>query len=188
MIWQMSHRADDFSRDIADRHYNRQKVGSPQFAPPGRCLVLKADTDAGRAFWITSWPFARYVRHRWAGAWVCSAFRNEGAGIASHMIEDALAATRAYYGDPPLLGLVTFLDTRKVCPTIVRGREVWDWTWMKAGFKPVGKTKGGLLAFQLKGCDFPSAKTPIGFVQRHADFRPPGTWAEDMLRALVVVD
>ena len=44
MIWSLSNRADPFARDIADRHYNRQKIGSPQFVPPGRCVVLTAGT------------------------------------------------------------------------------------------------------------------------------------------------
>ena len=44
-----SHRADPEVVPLADRHYNRQKIGSPQFAPPGRCLVLKdLDPKAGR--------------------------------------------------------------------------------------------------------------------------------------------
>lgn len=89
MIWQMSNRADPKARELADRHYNRQKPGTPQFVPPGRCLVLYAETSSGRAFWVTSFPYAEYVRHAWAGAWICSAFRNEGAGIASEMIRDA---------------------------------------------------------------------------------------------------
>ena len=72
--WRRSWRADPEARVIADRHYNRQSVGSPQFVPPGRCLVLLATT--GTALWITSWPLAAYVRHAWGGAWMCSAFRN----------------------------------------------------------------------------------------------------------------
>lgn len=149
MIWRESHRADPFSREIADRHYNRQKVGSPQFVPPGRCLVLKAENRDGRALWVTSWPFAEYVKHEWAGAWVCSAFRNERAGIASIMIREAVAATRAKYPDTPEIGMITFLDRRKVRPTIVRGRETWGRTWEMAGFRHVGETKGGLMALQL---------------------------------------
>lgn len=101
MQWQLSHRADPKARELADRHYNRQKPGTPQFVPPGRCLVLYAQTDTVKAFWVTSWPFAVYVKHQWAGAWVCSAFRNEGAGVASEMIREAVAATKAFYGDPP---------------------------------------------------------------------------------------
>ena len=72
MIWEMSWKADPRARDVADRHYNRQKPGTPQFVPPGRALVLYTETETGRAFWITSYPYAEYVRHAWAGAWVCS--------------------------------------------------------------------------------------------------------------------
>lgn len=151
-MWTRSHRADPEAREIADRHYNRQKPGTPQFVPPGRCLVLKRILPEGRAFWVTSWPFAEYVKHAWAGAWVCSAFRNEGAGRASELIEAAFQATVEFYGPPPLgLGMVTFLDTRKVRPIVVRGKPTWGWTWKKAGFKECGWTKGGLLALQRLG-------------------------------------
>lgn len=104
MIWQLSHRADRFSALIADRHYSRQKPGTPQFAPTGSCVVFKALTDTGRAYWVTSAPLAEWVKHAWAGAWICSAFRNEGAGRASDMIVEAVAATLAHYGTPPRLG------------------------------------------------------------------------------------
>ncbi len=157
MIWELSNRADPKARELADRHYNRQKPGTPQFVPPGRCLVLYAKTESGRAFWVTSWPFAQYVRHAWAGAWVCSAFRNERAGIASEMICEAVALTRAYFGDPPPNGMITFIDQRKVRPTITHGRETWGRTYELAGFRPVGTTKSGLLAYQLLPQDMPKA-------------------------------
>lgn len=158
MIWEKSNRFDRRAREIADRHYNRQKPGTPQFVPPGRCCVLYAENERGRAFWVTSYPFPEYVCHAWAGAWVCSAFRNEGAGIASEMIRDAVAATRAHFGEPPELGMITFIDAKKVKPTKVHGRDTWGYTYIKAGFKPVGKTKGGLLAFQLLPEDMPPAE------------------------------
>lgn len=155
MIWQTSYKADPRARIIADRHYNRQKPGTPQFVPPGRCCVFYAETETGRAFWVTSYPFAEYVRHEWAGAWVCSAFRNEGAGIASQMIIEAVAATRAYFGTPPDIGMITFINTKKVNPIMVHGRATWGRTYELAGFKQVGKTKSGLLAFQLLPEDMP---------------------------------
>ena len=158
MLWRLSHRADQRSRVLADRHYNRQKIGRKQFVPPGRCLVLYAQERDGQAFWITSYPFAEYVKHAWAGAWVCSAFRNENAGIASLLIRDALAATRYVYGEPPSQGLVSFIDKKKVKPTAVRGQKVWGWTWIKAGFTQVGETKGGLLAFQCPPARIPPAR------------------------------
>ena len=91
-MWHLSHRCDTPARLIADRHYNRQSIGAANFVPPGRCLVLK--TDPADAIWVTSWPFAEYVRHAWAGAWVCSAFRNEGQVLSSTLITQAVAATR----------------------------------------------------------------------------------------------
>jgi hypothetical protein len=155
-IWCRSHRADPFARALADKHYNRQKPGSPQFVPPGRCLVLL--TECGRAFWVTSAPYAEFVRHKWAGAWVCSAFRNEGAGQASELIREALAAIRAHFGDPPELGMVTFIDRKHVRPTMVRGEPTWGYSYKKAGFREVGETKGGLLAFQILPQDMPAPK------------------------------
>lgn len=156
MRWCLSHRADPSARVLADRHYNRQKIGAPQFAPTGSCLVLLSD-DA-KAFWITSAPFAEWVKHAWAGAWICSAFRNEGAGKASELIVQAIAASRAHYGDPPTLGMVTFIDRKKVRPTMVRGERTWGWTYRKAGFVDAGETKGGLLALQLWPADMPVAE------------------------------
>lgn len=154
MRWCKSHRADPAARVLADRHYNRQKIGTPQFAPTGSCVVFVS--DCGRAFWITSFPLAQWVRHAWAGAWLCSAFRSEGAGRASTLIHDAVAATRAHYGDPPALGMVTFINREKVRPTMVRGVKVWGWTWLKAGFVECGETKGGLLALQLHPAAMPA--------------------------------
>jgi hypothetical protein len=151
---------------LADRHYSRQKIGSPQFMPPGGCVVLYALTrDGGQAVWGTSTPFARYVKHEWAGAWMCSIFRNEGAGQASELIRQAVAATRAVIGDPPSQGMVTFIDRKSVRPYICgpeRTRAIWGQTYRQAGFKEVGETKGGLLALQLLPEDMPDPISPHG--------------------------
>lgn len=153
--WCLSHRADPAARALADRHYNRQKIGSPQFVPPGRCVVLLE--ERGKAFWVTSWPFAEYVKHAWAGAWTCSAFRSEDAGNSTALILQAIAATRAAFGEPPELGLITFLDSRKVEPIMTHGVPTFGRTWIKAGFRYVGKTKAGLLAYQIRPADMPAA-------------------------------
>ena len=159
MRWCKSHRGDPAARVLADRHYNRQKVGSPQFAPAGSCVVFL--TDCGRGFWVTSNPLAEWVKHAWAGAWVCSAFRSEGAGVASQLIREAVAATRAHYGDPPDLGMITFINRACVKPIIVRGRPVWGWTYRRAGFVDAGETKGGLMCLQLHPADMPSAEPAL---------------------------
>jgi hypothetical protein len=144
-MWTLSHRADQDCLPLADRHYNRQKVGSPQFVPPGRCLVFKqAD-----AVWVSSWPFPEYVKHAWPGAWVNSMFRNEGGdGVASAMIREAVAATCAEW-PVPQLGMVSFIDPLHVRPRKVRGRATWGHSYFEAGFVHVGYTKAGLWAMQL---------------------------------------
>jgi len=139
--WQLSWRADPRSAAIADRHYNRQKIGAVQFVPPGACMVLRHADDA---LWITSWPFAEFVQHDWPGAWICSAFRNESDRLSSELIRDAVAHTRAYFHTMPALGMVTFVDAAKVRPKRDPG-----YCFRKAGFDHVGFTKGGLWAFQM---------------------------------------
>ena len=161
-MWTVSHRADHPAREIADRHYNRQKVGTPQFVPPGRCLVLLA-SPPDVALWVTSWPFGEYVRHRWPGAWVCSAYRREsGPTPASDAIRQAVAATRWRWPDVPERGMVTFIDRERVRPTMVRGVPTWGWTYLRAGFEPDGETEGGLLAFRMAPDRMPEAEAAIG--------------------------
>lgn len=154
--WRLSHKYDPAARVIADRHYNRQTIGSPQFVPPGRAVVL---VIPGAAFWVTSWPFAEFVRHAWAGAWVCSAFRNERPDLylSSSLIGEAVAATRSFW-QPPALGMVTFVDRGKTRRKRDPGR-----CYRKAGFREVGETKKhGLVALQLMPDDMPPACAPIG--------------------------
>lgn len=151
--WAVSHRADPAALVLADRHYNRQKVGSPQFVPPGRCLVLLSECK--RALWVTSWPFAQYTKHAWAGAWVNSLFRNEGAGLSSELILEAVAATRDVWPDVPSLGIVTFVDASKTRQKRDPGR-----CYRKAGFRHCGFTKGGLWAFQMLPQDMPDPAPP----------------------------
>lgn len=163
MRWVASWRAEPRARVIADRHYNRQKPGSPQFVPPGRCLVL-VTPEAG-ALWVTSWPQAEYVKHRWAGAWVNSAFRNERRDLylSSEMIREAIAATRWHCANvwrcaEPALGMISFVDADKVRHKRDPGR-----CFVRAGFELVGTTEEeGLLAFQLKPERMPEPQPYVG--------------------------
>jgi len=108
------------------------------------------------AFWVTSFPFPEYVRHEWAGAWVCSAFRNEGEHLSSELILDAVAATKHVYGKPPEIGMVTFVNPSKVRRKRDPGR-----CFLRAGFLRVGTTKGGLIALQLLPTDMPAGEPPM---------------------------
>lgn len=176
--WYLSDRADPAARVLADRHYNRQKVGSKQFVPPGPCLVLL--TERADAFWVTSYPFAEYVKHRWAGAWVCSAFRNEagedlldvGGRLSSELVTTAIAATASRWSPAPAVpswivlrrlpdrtlieradvAMVTFIDRREVRRKRDPGR-----CFLRAGFEDAGDTRGGLRALVLRTSRVPAA-------------------------------
>ena len=173
--WWRSWKADPEVRPLADRHYNRHKVGSKQFAPPGRSLVLKHYDDAGAvdAFWITSWPLAQFTRHAWAGAWMCSAFRNEGSVLSSELIREAVSCTRWFFGRAPDQGFVTFVDEEKTRRKRDPGR-----CYRKAGFVEVGRTKdANLVALQLAPSvlrgppgAYPTLM-PAGATERHKDWR-----------------
>lgn len=153
--WELSHRGDPKAVRLADRHYSRQKPGTPQFMPPGRALVL---WQPG-AVWGSAWPYAEYVKHAWGGAWLCCIFRNEGAGRASDLIREAVAITRFVWGEAPALGMVTFVDPRKVRHKRDPGR-----CFLKAGFTrlKVGP-KDGKLAFQLLPEAMPEPAMPVGW-------------------------
>lgn len=143
MNWVLSHRADPRALPLADRHYNRQKPGTPQFVPPGSCLVLL--TQNADALWVSSRPFAEYVKHQWAGAWVNTLFRNEGPILSSELIIEALAITLGVWGTPPPLGMVSFIDPLKTRHKRDPGR-----CYRKAGWSVIGKTKGGLIALGIE--------------------------------------
>lgn len=162
MRWVESWRADPVARALADRHYNRQKVGAAQFVPPGACNVLR--TPAGDALWITSRPYAEYVKHAWAGAWMCSAFRNESPHVSSELIVEAVAATRYLAGDPPPLGFVTFVDPAKTRRKRDPGR-----CFVRAGWTRLReRTKAGLIVLQLLPADFPEPRAPLGVLEMSA--------------------
>ncbi len=170
MRWHLSWRADPSGKAIADNHYNRQNPESDQFVPPGRCVVLVIPKVA---VWVTSWPFPEYVRHAWPGAWVNSTFRNEseGAILSSELIREAMAATRWFWTPPAGLGLITFVDERKVRRKRDPGR-----CYRRAGFtqlmepdpdrpghqRPVRTKEEGHLVFQMLPDAMPAAEMPHG--------------------------
>lgn len=146
--WTLSDCADPRALPLADRHYNRQHVGAPQYVPPSTCQCFVTADD--KAVWVSSWPKAEYTKHAWAVAWMNTLFRNEGAELSSELIREAVALTRAEW-TPPSLGIVTFVNADKVRHKRDPGR-----CYLRAGFKYVGMTQGGLLAFQLLPHEMPA--------------------------------
>lgn len=154
MAWQRVGRADPRAAALADRHYSRKTPGAPQFSPPGRCLVLL--TSDRQAVWVSSWPYAEFAKHDWAGAWLCTLFRNESPALSSVLIVQAIAATRYHWGPPPTLGMVTFVD-----PARVQSPNPGH-CFKRAGFQRVGHTKSGLVVLQLRPEGMPPAAPALG--------------------------
>lgn len=155
MIWVRTNKFDQRARLVADRHYNRQKVGSSQFAPPGKTVILYAEKSDNQALWVSSWQ--KYIMHDWKNSWNCSLFRNEGAGLSSELIRQAVAATIFEWGSPPSGGMITFVDPKKVKPKRTPG-----YCYVRAGFRLSGETKKRkLLVFQLLPSDMPKPQKPL---------------------------
>lgn len=139
--WILSSPFSVTGRELADRHYSRQKPGTPRFVAPGYTVVL--ETRSHDAVWASRWPL--YTQHDWPGAWECPIFRNENpSNLSSTMIREAIAITRYFWGTPPDQGMITFVDKGKVRPKRNPG-----YCFLKAGFESVGETKSGLLVLQL---------------------------------------
>lgn len=156
MRWRVSHRFSPIGAAIADRHYSRRTVGSDQFVAPGACLVLVA---ADKALWVSRLPEPQYVRHAWPDAWECATFRNEGAGLSSELIREAVAATRWRYGEPPSAGMITFVDPERTRHKRDPGR-----CFVRAGFDRLDERtkKRGLVVLRLAPSAFPLAEPPLG--------------------------
>jgi hypothetical protein len=145
--WYEVHHMDVRARLMADRHYSRQKPGTPEFTRPGNKIVLLHFGDDGNpvALWASQRPDPDSGISRSDGldAWDCSIFRNEGARVlSSELIREAVAITWGKWGNvPPLDGFITTVDPKHVKPTMVRGRPVWGYCFLRAGFVDIGRTK-----------------------------------------------
>jgi hypothetical protein len=100
------------SAQLADRHYSRRTVGSPQFMPPGETLVLAAP---GVVFgWWRPHPDSGLRSMNGLDGWTCSIFRNESETRSSELIlaaERALAESGRGCGPD---GMLTYVWDRKV--------------------------------------------------------------------------
>lgn len=111
-VWTVRNRFDAAAAALADRHYSREVVGSPQVGGPGYLLVLV--TPCERAAWISkrhdpATTSPRVLADGFPDAYRCGLFRNEGAGLASELVLAAVELTERLWG-PPAGGWVTYVD------------------------------------------------------------------------------
>lgn len=127
-------RVDKFDRSsaaLADRHYSRRKVGSPQFMPPGQTIVL-ALNHAVFGWWRPH-PASGIKQMNNLDGWTCTIFRNESDMRSSDLI---LAAERALTdcGPDGLLTYVWDARVRSVNP---------GYCFKQAGWRTKGRSADG---------------------------------------------
>ena len=144
--WYQVSPVDVRARLIADRHYSRQTPGAREFCRPGNKIVLLHFVEGKPvAVWASQRPdpSSGITRDDGLDAWDCSIFRNEGAKIkSSELIKEAVAITLGKWADIlPVDGFITTVNPRKVRPIKQRGRLIWGYCFLKAGFRRIGETK-----------------------------------------------
>jgi hypothetical protein len=114
IYWQRVTKFDPRSAALADRHYSRRKVGSPQFMPPGQTVILLALDEAAVFGWWRPHPASGLRAMNGLDGWTCTIFRNEGAERSSDLIVAAEAALRAVVDGCGPDGFITYVWDRKV--------------------------------------------------------------------------
>ena len=109
--WQTRKRSDPIVNALADRHYSRRRPGAGRVAGPGPAIVLLTTDE--RAVWVSTAP---EFNQDGLDVWRCSIFRNEGAGLSSELILEAMAVTSDLWADRPRPadGWRTWVDRRRV--------------------------------------------------------------------------
>lgn len=114
---------------MADRHYSRQSVGSPQYFGPGRALALRS--APGDVLFVWVWPEFRRDGQR---GYNCVIFRNEGPRRSSEVILEAEALAVEKWGPNRMF---TYVD-----PAKVRSANP-GCCFKKAGWRKVGESESG---------------------------------------------
>jgi hypothetical protein len=114
-LWSLSHKYDKIGAKLADGHYSRRKVGSPQFMPPGDTVVL-VRPDAVFGWWRPN-PASGIKSMNGLDGWTCSIFRRAAldAPLASELILDAEMALDGWTCGPD--GLLTYVWDAKIRST-----------------------------------------------------------------------
>lgn len=150
--WRQVEKCDPDCVRLADRHYSRRKVGSPQFMPPGQTIVLiTPERDAVFGWWRPH-PDSGLEALNGLDGWTCTIFRNEGRRLSSELVlaaERSLLATRFDIGPDGLLTYVWDERLRSTNP---------GYCFKVAGWKVAGKSWDGrktLLQKLVEPCGYP---------------------------------
>ncbi len=116
---------------LADRHYSRQTIGSNQFMPPGRTIVLRS--PAGDV--VFGWLWQEHRADNQVG-FNCSIFRNESSRLSSDIILDAERTAVAAWGPNRAF---TYINA-----DAIRSRNP-GYCFKMAGWREAGRSRKGLI-------------------------------------------
>ncbi|HXS30059.1 MAG TPA: hypothetical protein VN755_04410 [Steroidobacteraceae bacterium] len=117
LYWKRTIKFDPDAAALADRHYSRRKVGSPQFMPPGQTIVLITAPKNALFGWWRPHPLSGLEAMNKLDGWTCTIFRNEGAIRSSALIIDAELAIAEAGHDCGPSGMLTYVWDRKIVST-----------------------------------------------------------------------
>lgn len=138
--WHIIGKAERDAAALADRHYSRRKVGSPQFMPPGQTLVLLGMMHDAVFGWWRPHPRSGLTAMNGLDGWTCSIFRNESRRLSSELILEAERALRAMHDCGPD-GMLTYVwDKKVVRDKGYRKLPTPGHCFAMAGWIPVGKS------------------------------------------------
>lgn len=97
------------SASLADNHYSRRTIGSPQFMPPGQTIVLAR--PGGVFGWWRPHPDSGIVAMNKLDGWTCTIFRNEARDVLS---SELILAAETFITDCGPDGLITYVWDKKI--------------------------------------------------------------------------
>jgi hypothetical protein len=119
---------------LADRHYSRRKIGSPQFMPPGQTLILMTCSEDAIFGWWRPKPGVKAMNN--LDGWTCTIFRNESPVLSSELILEA-EVILAYLKECGPDGLITYVWDAKLKSTNP------GYCFKCAGWQRLGTSKDG---------------------------------------------
>jgi hypothetical protein len=133
-IWQRVTKFDPRAAALADRHYSRRTVGSPQFMPPGETQVYLTDDALAVWGWWRPHPTSGIKAMNGRDGWTCTIFRNEGPHLSSMLVgqaEEMLLKSGVTIGPDQML---TYVFDRKVASANP------GYCFKRAGWRAIGRS------------------------------------------------
>lgn len=134
--WHIVGKFEADAASLADRHYSRRKIGSPQFMPPGQTLILLGMMHDAVWGWWRPHPRSGLKAINGLDGWTCTIFRNESRMLSSELVLQAESVLWAMHDCGPD-GLLTYVWDRKVQSTNP------GYCFQMAGWIPIGRSADG---------------------------------------------